>query len=43
MKDDLVFLQHIFDSIKDIENYTDGGEEVVVAGARGRVTCFRLI
>ncbi|MCB2184465.1 MAG: DUF86 domain-containing protein [Desulfobulbaceae bacterium] len=28
MKDDLIFLQHIFDAIKDIENYTDGGEEV---------------
>lgn len=28
MKDDLIFLHHILDPIKDIENYTDGGEEV---------------
>jgi len=28
VKDDLIFLQHIFDAIKDIENYTGGGEEV---------------
>ncbi len=28
MKDDLVFLQHISDAIKNIERYTDGGEEV---------------
>ena len=27
MKDDLIFLSHIFDAVKDIENYTDGGEE----------------
>lgn len=27
MKDDLFFLQHIFDAIKDIENYTSDGEK----------------
>jgi len=28
VKDNLIFLQHIFDAIKDIENYTNGDEEV---------------
>ena len=27
MKDDLVFLHHIFDAIKDIEKYTDSGKD----------------
>ncbi len=27
MKDDLIFLQHIADAIKDIEEYTRGGKE----------------
>jgi len=28
VKDDLIFLQHIVDAIKDIESYTNGGEKV---------------
>lgn len=31
MKDDLIFLQHIFDAIENIKNYTDGGEEAFYA------------